>query len=209
MPRDRFRPEPLARSPPRRAPESSAHPPRPVRRRQAAEVQRLLGLGATEVDWAQRPPDADYVILADPEGNRFCVIDTRRGGELRPGGAAGPPFPGSYSSPLQGRTGWGSLRPLLALTLPTPTPRMPSRAAQRVLEQVVDLPVDAAQLVARPAFEGVEHLRDRGAAGIAFARARCVLAVQRADVDDRVVGWSLVSTVSRFDTIVALRSSSS
>ena len=43
---------------------------------QSAEVQRLLDLGATEVRWAQRPADADYVILADPEGNRFCVIDT-------------------------------------------------------------------------------------------------------------------------------------
>ena len=39
-----------------------------------AEVQRLLGLGATEVHWDKRPPDADYVILADPEGNRFCVV---------------------------------------------------------------------------------------------------------------------------------------
>jgi predicted enzyme related to lactoylglutathione lyase len=45
---------------------------------QAAEVRRLLGLGATEVHWDKRPPDADYVILADPEGNRFCVIDTAR-----------------------------------------------------------------------------------------------------------------------------------
>ncbi|MGH2505011.1 MAG: VOC family protein [Ktedonobacterales bacterium] len=43
---------------------------------QAGEVQRLLALGATEVHWSKRPPDADYVILADPEGNRFCVIDT-------------------------------------------------------------------------------------------------------------------------------------
>ena len=42
---------------------------------QAAEVRRLIGLGATEVHWDKRPPDADYVILADPEGNRFCVID--------------------------------------------------------------------------------------------------------------------------------------
>lgn len=42
---------------------------------QAAEVQRLLAIGATEVHWDKRPPDADYVILADPEGNRFCVID--------------------------------------------------------------------------------------------------------------------------------------
>ncbi len=42
---------------------------------QAAEVARLIGLGATEVHWDKRPPDADYVILADPEGNRFCVVD--------------------------------------------------------------------------------------------------------------------------------------
>ena len=42
---------------------------------QAGEVARLVGLGATEVHWDKRPPDADYVILADPEGNRFCVVD--------------------------------------------------------------------------------------------------------------------------------------
>jgi catechol 2,3-dioxygenase-like lactoylglutathione lyase family enzyme len=42
---------------------------------QAGEVGRLIGLGATEVHWDGRPPDADYVILADPEGNRFCVVD--------------------------------------------------------------------------------------------------------------------------------------
>jgi len=42
---------------------------------QAAEIQRLTGLGATEVHWDKRPPDADYVIMADPEGNRFCVVD--------------------------------------------------------------------------------------------------------------------------------------
>lgn len=45
---------------------------------QAGEVARLLELGATRVDWAKRPADADYVILADPEGNRFCVVDTTR-----------------------------------------------------------------------------------------------------------------------------------
>jgi len=42
---------------------------------QAGEVERLKALGATEVHWDKRPPDADYIILADPEGNRFCVID--------------------------------------------------------------------------------------------------------------------------------------
>jgi hypothetical protein len=44
-------------------------------RDQAVEVERLKSLGATEVHWSKRPDDADYVILADPEGNRFCVID--------------------------------------------------------------------------------------------------------------------------------------
>jgi catechol 2,3-dioxygenase-like lactoylglutathione lyase family enzyme len=47
---------------------------------QAAEVQRLLSLGATDVDWDRYPDDPDFVILADTEGNRFCVIDTGRSG---------------------------------------------------------------------------------------------------------------------------------
>ena len=42
---------------------------------QAGEVERLKGLGANEVHWDKRPADADYVIMEDPEGNRFCVID--------------------------------------------------------------------------------------------------------------------------------------
>ncbi|NNH03567.1 VOC family protein [Microbacterium ulmi] len=43
---------------------------------QEAEVRRLLALGAQEVDWHQYPPDADWIVLADTEGNRFCVVDT-------------------------------------------------------------------------------------------------------------------------------------
>jgi catechol 2,3-dioxygenase-like lactoylglutathione lyase family enzyme len=42
---------------------------------QAAEVERLVGLGASRIEWKGRPANADYVILEDPEGNRFCVID--------------------------------------------------------------------------------------------------------------------------------------
>jgi catechol 2,3-dioxygenase-like lactoylglutathione lyase family enzyme len=44
---------------------------------QARDIQRLLALGATRPHEPNRPPDADYVILADPEGNRFCVVDAR------------------------------------------------------------------------------------------------------------------------------------
>lgn len=42
---------------------------------QAAEVERLLGLGAHHVDWDLYPDDPDFVVLADPDGNRFCVVD--------------------------------------------------------------------------------------------------------------------------------------
>lgn len=42
---------------------------------QLGEVERLLALGATRFPERNRPDDADYVILCDPEGNRFCVID--------------------------------------------------------------------------------------------------------------------------------------
>ncbi len=44
---------------------------------QAAEVRRLVGLGAREVGaWDGYTEHSDFVVLEDPEGNRFCVIDT-------------------------------------------------------------------------------------------------------------------------------------
>jgi catechol 2,3-dioxygenase-like lactoylglutathione lyase family enzyme len=42
---------------------------------QTAEVDRLLTLGAQRVDWDYET-DADYVVLEDPDGNRFCVVQT-------------------------------------------------------------------------------------------------------------------------------------
>lgn len=39
---------------------------------QDAEVERVKGLGATEVDIGQR--DVSWVVLADPEGNEFCIL---------------------------------------------------------------------------------------------------------------------------------------
>jgi hypothetical protein len=48
------------------------------------EVDRLVALGARRVDWPHypevtRPEVPAYVVLADPEGNRFCVEGQRRG----------------------------------------------------------------------------------------------------------------------------------
>jgi catechol 2,3-dioxygenase-like lactoylglutathione lyase family enzyme len=42
---------------------------------QAAEVERLVALGAQRVDWDSYPEDPDFVVLADPDGNLFCVVD--------------------------------------------------------------------------------------------------------------------------------------
>jgi hypothetical protein len=41
---------------------------------QLAEVERLVSLGASRVDWVY-PDGADFVVLADTEGNLFCVIN--------------------------------------------------------------------------------------------------------------------------------------
>ncbi|MGH9103022.1 MAG: VOC family protein [Acidimicrobiales bacterium] len=49
---------------------------------QAAEVERLVALGAARVDWDRYEEGSDFVVLADTEGNRFCVIDT--GGQRQP-----------------------------------------------------------------------------------------------------------------------------
>jgi predicted enzyme related to lactoylglutathione lyase len=42
-----------------------------------AEIQRLLERGATRVDVGQGP-DVSWEVLADPEGNEFCVLSARR-----------------------------------------------------------------------------------------------------------------------------------
>ena len=38
-----------------------------------AEVERLIALGATRKAW-RYPPGADYIVLQDPDGNPFCVV---------------------------------------------------------------------------------------------------------------------------------------
>jgi catechol 2,3-dioxygenase-like lactoylglutathione lyase family enzyme len=41
---------------------------------QQAEVERLIALGARRVDW-EYPDGANFVVLADTEGNPFCVVN--------------------------------------------------------------------------------------------------------------------------------------
>jgi catechol 2,3-dioxygenase-like lactoylglutathione lyase family enzyme len=40
---------------------------------QKSEVDRLIALGARRYPW-RYPDDADYVVLEDPDGNLFCVV---------------------------------------------------------------------------------------------------------------------------------------
>lgn len=61
---------------------SDGPPKEPVRvhldlytKEQARHVDRLVRLGAERVgDWPY-PDDADFIVMRDPDGNEFCVID--------------------------------------------------------------------------------------------------------------------------------------
>ncbi len=43
---------------------------------QEAEVERLVDMGARRADIGQR--DVSWVVLADPEGNEFCVLTAKK-----------------------------------------------------------------------------------------------------------------------------------
>jgi len=45
---------------------------------QAAEVARLESLGAKRIEIGQaNEPEATWIVMADPEGNEFCVLRAR------------------------------------------------------------------------------------------------------------------------------------
>ncbi|MDO5739244.1 MAG: VOC family protein [Ornithinimicrobium sp.] len=41
------------------------------------EIARLLALGATKVEVGQEEARVSWTVLADPEGNEFCVLSSR------------------------------------------------------------------------------------------------------------------------------------
>jgi hypothetical protein len=47
---------------------------------QEAEVARLEGVGAKRIDIGQSP-EVTWVVMADPEGNEFCILRALRPGE--------------------------------------------------------------------------------------------------------------------------------
>ncbi|KHL17806.1 putative enzyme related to lactoylglutathione lyase [Mumia flava] len=47
---------------------------RPTDRSRDEEVERVLGLGATQLADLRNPDGTGWVVLADPEGNEFCIL---------------------------------------------------------------------------------------------------------------------------------------
>jgi hypothetical protein len=60
---------------------------------QAAEVARLEGLGARRADVGQGP-DVSWVVLADPDGNEFCVLRALKPADQTYEGLAAQQAPG-------------------------------------------------------------------------------------------------------------------
>ena len=48
---------------------------------QIINLKHELAQLAEKVDWDRYPDDPDFVVLADPEGNRFCIVNTSHGHE--------------------------------------------------------------------------------------------------------------------------------
>jgi Glyoxalase-like domain len=46
----------------------------PTDRTRDEEIERVLGLGATEVADRRNPDGTGWMVLADPEGNEFCIV---------------------------------------------------------------------------------------------------------------------------------------
>jgi catechol 2,3-dioxygenase-like lactoylglutathione lyase family enzyme len=51
---------------------------RPTDVTQAEEIERVLALGATEVADRRTPQGLGWMVLADPEGNEFCILRSDR-----------------------------------------------------------------------------------------------------------------------------------
>jgi hypothetical protein len=61
---------------------------RPTDGTREEEVERVLGLGARHLADHRRPDGSGWVVLADPEGNEFCILRSRA--EIAQSQAASP-----------------------------------------------------------------------------------------------------------------------
>ena len=53
---------------------------RPVDRTREQEVERLVELGASQLADHRRPDGSGWITIADPEGNKFCMLSQNPAG---------------------------------------------------------------------------------------------------------------------------------
>jgi hypothetical protein len=46
----------------------------PTDRRRDEEIERVLALGATALEDLRQPDGTGWLVMADPEGNEFCIV---------------------------------------------------------------------------------------------------------------------------------------
>lgn len=56
----------------------------PTDRRRDDEIQRVLDLGAKTVADLRQPDGTGWLVLADPEGNEFCILRSDAERQVRP-----------------------------------------------------------------------------------------------------------------------------
>jgi catechol 2,3-dioxygenase-like lactoylglutathione lyase family enzyme len=54
---------------------------RPAGRRREEELTRLIAAGATQLADRRRPDGSGWFVLADPEGNEFCILSRQPQGD--------------------------------------------------------------------------------------------------------------------------------
>jgi hypothetical protein len=95
----------------------------PVGRIRDEEVDRLLGIGAALVDDRRRPDGSGWVVLADPEGNEFCVerSDAEQATTAEGEAAAVVPTDGELAAVVEGHS-------VVEIASGTAAPAQPARA---------------------------------------------------------------------------------
>jgi hypothetical protein len=53
---------------------------RPTDRTRDQEVERVVSLGASQIGDYRRPDGSGWIVLADPEGNEFCILSRNPAG---------------------------------------------------------------------------------------------------------------------------------
>ncbi len=108
---------------------------------QAATVERLLGLGASHLDIGQG--DVPWVVLADPEGHAFCVME-ERGAYRDTGPLAAIPIlgndPDSEAAFWAELAGWREYAGAAPVSLRHPSGRGPVLEFLRAKQDIQHLP---------------------------------------------------------------------